>query len=131
MESVLRGYEAFNRGDLEAAAQGFSPDFELRVPPIVPDTGPYRGRDGLRRLRETWETGFEDLRFEIEEVIDAGDRVVVMASVCGRGRDSGADVRTPSFPYIWTFRDGQVVSMEPRPNRAAALEAVGLEGRSG
>jgi ketosteroid isomerase-like protein len=102
-------------------------DFELRMPPLVPDAGTYRGVEGMRRLRETWEAGLDDFRIEIEEVIDAGDKVLVMAAACGTGRDSGAEVRSPSFPHIWTFRDGEVVRMEPRQNRAAGLKAIGRD----
>jgi ketosteroid isomerase-like protein len=128
VERVVAGYDAFNRGDLDALTQGMSPDFELRMPPIVPDPDTYRGPDGMRRLRETWEAGFDDFRIEIEEVVDAGDKVLVMAAVCGTGRDSGAKVRSPSFPHIWTFRDGEIIRIEPRQNRDAGLKAIGRDG---
>ena len=68
----------------------------------------------------------EEFRLEVEETIDAGDRVVVMAAVRGAGKDSGADVSTPTFPIIYTLRDHQVVRMEALPTRAEALAAVGL-----
>ena len=54
---------------------------------------------------------FDDLRFEIEEVIDAGDEVVVMASVHGVGTDSGVPVKSPSSSHIWTFENGRPVRM--------------------
>ena len=50
----------------------------------------------------------------------------MMAAVCGTGKDSGAEVRTPTFPIIWTIEGDQVVRMEARPTRAEAFEAVGL-----
>jgi ketosteroid isomerase-like protein len=128
VERVVAGYEAFNRGDLDAVAEGLSPDFELRMPPIVPDPETYRGPDGMRQLHETWGAGFDDFHVEIEEVIDAGDKVLVMAAVCGTGRDSGAEVRSPSFPHIWTFLGGEIIRMEPRPNRNEGLKAIGRDG---
>ncbi len=63
---------------------------------------------------------------EIEEVIDAGDRVVVMASVSGTGKDSGGRRADPTFPFIWTIRDGQAIRVEALPTRAEALKAVGM-----
>jgi len=126
VEIVRRGYEAFNRGDLDAALEAFSPDAEWGVPDVLPDTGPYNGPEGVRRFWASWRETFEDFRVEIEEFIDAGDHVIAQASVRGRGRDSGVEVDTPSFPHVWTLRDGQVVKVEMLPNKALALERVGL-----
>ena len=126
VERVLRGYEALNRGDVDGAVQGLSADCEIELPPMLPEAGTHQGRDGLRRFWETWRDTFEEFRLEIEETIDAGDRVVVMASLRGTGKDSGAEVHTPTFPIIWTIRDGQAIRMEAHPTRAAALEALGM-----
>ena len=127
VEGVLRGYEALNRGDLDAAVAGLAPDCDLTLPPILPEAADgYHGREGLRRFWAAWRDSFEDFRMEVEEVIDAGDRVVVMAAACGTGADSGAEVRTPSFAIIWTLEDGQAVRMEAHPTRAEAMEVVGL-----
>jgi hypothetical protein len=49
-----------------------------------------------------------------------------MAGISGIGKGSGAEVRTPSFAQIWTFRDGVPVKMESLPNRATAMGELGL-----
>jgi ketosteroid isomerase-like protein len=126
VEGVLRVYAAVNRGDLDAAVAGVSPDCEVRLPAILLEAGAFQGREGLRLFWEVWRDTFEDFRMDIEEVIDAGDMVIVMAAVCGTGKDSGAEVRTPTFPIIWTVQDGEAISMQALPTRAQALEAVGL-----
>ena len=54
VERVLGGYDAVNRGDLEAAVQGLSPDCELMLPPMLPEADAYQGREGLRSLWERW-----------------------------------------------------------------------------
>jgi ketosteroid isomerase-like protein len=130
VERIMRAYDAFNRGELDAGLDGIAPDFELVAPAIVPDPDSYRGADGVNRLRELWQGSFEDFRIEIEEVVDGGDKVLVMAAVCGRGRDSGAEVRSPSFANVWTIRDGQAVRMDSLPNRAAGIEALEATDRS-
>ena len=61
-------------------------------------------------------------------MIDTGDKVVVMASVCGKEKGSGAEVRSPTFPQIWTIQNEQPIRMEALRNKAAALEALGLNG---
>ena len=126
VEGIVRGYEALNRGDLDGAVEGISPECEVIMPPMLPEADSYQGRDGLRKMWAAWRESFDGFRMEIEETIDAGDKVVVMASLRGKGTDSGADVRTPTFPIVWTVRDSQAVRLEAFPTRAAALEAVKL-----
>ena len=115
-----------NRGDLDAAVAGVSPDCDLELPPMLPEADTDQGRLGLRHVWEIWRDSFEEFRMDVEEVIDAGDKVIVMAAACGTGKDSGAEVRTPSFAIIWTVQDDVAISMRALPTRAAALEAVGL-----
>ena len=126
VEGVLRAYAAVNRGDLDAAVAGVSPDCEVELPEILLEANTFQGREGLRLMWEVWRDTFEDFRMDIEEVIDADDKVIVMAAVCGTGKDSGAEVRTPTFPIIWTVRDGEAISMQALRTRAQALEATGL-----
>ena len=130
IERIRRGYEAFNRGDLADAAKDFDPNLEWKIPFQLPDSPPdetYRGPEDVIRFWQTWRAAFDDFRIELEEIIDAGDQVIVFGAVRGRGAGSGADVTTPSFPQVWTFGDdGRPVRVEMYPTRAEALEAVGL-----
>jgi ketosteroid isomerase-like protein len=61
----------------------------------------------------------------VREIIDAGDRVVVLATYTARGRSSGAQ-RQNEDGYVWTLRDGKAVSFEWFRNQADALKAAGL-----
>ena len=130
VERVRRGYAAFNRGDLADAAKDFDPNIEWRIPFQLPDSPPdetYRGPEGVLHFWETWRSAFDDFRLELEEIIDAGDRIIVFAAVHGRGAGSGAEVQTPTFPQVWTFgEDGRPVRVEMYQTRAEALDAVGL-----
>src|SRR6476660_2110600 len=76
---VERGYRAFLDGDLEAMAALLDPEVEWRGV----DYGPWdqHDRDGvLGVLTERLEEGY---RVELEECIDAGDRVVVCFRAAG------------------------------------------------
>ena len=126
VDRLLNAYEALNRGDFDAVSANLRDDFEFIPPPMLLETGVFKGPDGLRRLWETYTETFADFRAEVEEVIEAGDRVIVMAAVAGTGGDSGLAVRTPSFAWVWTFDGDTAVRMEAMPNRATALEAVGI-----
>jgi ketosteroid isomerase-like protein len=139
VEQVLRGYEALNRRDIEAALVGLSPDIVWLAPEALPEgEREFHGHEGVMEFWRMWHETFEEFRAEIEETTDAGDDVMVMVMVMvmvrlhGRHKDSGAEVVTQSFPHVWTMRDGEVVRMEMYTNRATALGALGLsEERSG
>ena len=121
----MAAYDAINRGDFDAVGRHLHGDFEFIPPPMLPEGGVYRGRDGIRELWEAYKETFADFHIEVEEVIDGGDQVIVMAAVAGTG-SSGLEVRTPSFGWVWSFEDDVAVRMEAMPNRATAIEAVGL-----
>jgi ketosteroid isomerase-like protein len=130
VEIVRHGWDAFERGDGEAALAPFAFDVEFDVSRDiwgdVVGGGLYRGVEGiadwLRDLYEAWET-FE---MKAEEVIDAGgDQVITVLSARGRGRASGLEVEHHPAG-VATLRDGKVARLVWYPNRAEALEAVGL-----
>lgn len=122
----MRIYADLNRGNLEKVGQALDRDVEVQVPPMLPDPGPFRGREEAERFFGMWWEIFDDFELVIEEMLDAGDRVLAMALVRGRGKDSGVAVETPSFGQLWTLRDGIVTRIEMYPTRAVALEALGL-----
>ena len=70
---------------------------------------------------------WEEIRFEPNEYIDAGDRVVVVARLIGRGKKSGVEV-SRDWAYVWTVRGGKALRMEGYATRDEALKAVGLAG---
>jgi ketosteroid isomerase-like protein len=61
----------------------------------------------------------------IEEIIDAGDRVVLSAHHRGRGRGSGIKVDARYYE-VYTLRDGKIIRVDEYTERIAALEAAGL-----
>ena len=127
VEMVRRGFEAFNRGDLEGVAAEFAPDFEYVASGTIPGVGGvYRGPEGYRRFQEAFWAEFADGRAEINELIEAGDQVLVSATVRGRGKQSGVEASW-DFWQLWTVQDGKVVRGQAFISRAEALEAAGLE----
>jgi ketosteroid isomerase-like protein len=68
---------------------------------------------------------FSDARAEINELIDAGDRVLVGTTARGRGKQSGVESGWHLW-HLWTLRDGKIVRGEGFTDRDEALEAAGL-----
>ena len=62
----------------------------------------------------------------MEELIDAGDDVVVVTRIRGRGIASGAEVRSNSFAQVARVRDRKIRRWEIYDRAQDALEAAGL-----
>jgi ketosteroid isomerase-like protein len=84
-----------------------------------------RGPASVSEFFRRWIGPFDEWGYEVGEVIDAGDSVVVHIHQWGRGKGSGAVVDN-RFWQAWTIRDGKVVQVTHHPEKAQALKAVGL-----
>ena len=72
-----------------------------------------------------WLSEWSNFTIAAEEVIEAGDSVVVAACQRGEGKESGIEAELRYF-QVWTFRGRHVIRIEQFRDRAEALEAVGL-----
>ncbi len=125
VEIVRLGYERLNGGDLDGVLQLCAADFEFRDLPALPGSGVFIGHDAFRAWYAQLNDAFEELRFEPEDFIDAGDHVVVVNHATGRGMGSGAMVEM-HFSNVWTLSDGKIVRQITYSDHAEALEAAGL-----
>ena len=75
----------------------------------------------VREIYEAW----EDFAETNAEIIDAGERIVALQTISGRGRASGIDVESDGA-LIWTIRDGLIARVEVFADRGEALAAAGL-----
>jgi ketosteroid isomerase-like protein len=87
--------------------------------------GTYEGVDGANEFLAEWLENFEQWVLDVEEVFDAGDRVVVIARQQGKPKRGGPEVEM-RFAQVWTFREGLIARMEMYADREEALEAAGL-----
>jgi ketosteroid isomerase-like protein len=123
---VLRGYEAFNRDDVDGALDQLHAEITWHTYLVPgPGGGTYHGHDGVRELWRDARNVFGEFRNEPERVIAAGDRVLAFVRVCGRGKGSGVEVEA-KIVHVYTFRDGKVASVESYEDRDEAMRTVGL-----
>ena len=132
--AVLRGtrlgMEAFNRRDVDAAVLAAHSDFETNPPREFVELGffesSYRGPEGFRKYMSTWsEVLGPELAVQPAELIDLGDRVVLLADLVGRAQASGAPF-TGKIATVSTLKDGRATGVQMYLAHAEALEAVGL-----
>ena len=129
VDLVRRVYAAAARGANEAAFDLYAPDIEWDVTPSAAaqfDLEPvYHGHEGVRRFWRDYLSAFERLDFELEELIDAGDRVLAVVHERASGRCSGIAFDNRVFA-VWTLRNGEIARMGVYLDRDEALEAAGL-----
>src|SRR5713226_9136906 len=82
VEIVRRAYESFNRWaahpeDEPLVNPEVHPEVEFHTYPNAPEAGVYRGRDAVIAYNQRLFEQFESVRIELDEVLPAGDRVVV------------------------------------------------------
>ena len=123
---VRRGNAAVNRRDFNLVLTGIDPRIELHTGPVFPDVGAiFHGHDGFREVwREVLEA-FEDFRFDPQELLDLGDRLLLTTEMSGHGAGSGVSIRQHVF-QLFTLRRGLVVRQDEFMDHAEALEAAGL-----
>ena len=86
------------------------------------------GLDQLARVIKDWMQSWEKVTLAAEQVIDAGDQVVVIAEWRGRGKASGVLTKW-RYGGVWALRDGKVTSLISYTDPGEALEAAGLSER--
>jgi len=127
VEIMRRSLDATNRGDMEEALTYIDPDGELHSAIIGGAEGNvYRGHDGFRRWYAETEATFEELRTELTEFRDLGDRVVGLGRIYARGRESGAELDSATG-WVFTLRNGKILKAEGFLSPDEALKAAGLE----
>jgi ketosteroid isomerase-like protein len=85
----------------------------------------YHGPAEVREFLGHWAAAFDDFGFEAEEMVDAGDAVLIRLHQWGRGKDTGAQVDSRTW-QLFTFHDGRIVHCRGYATKAEALEAAGL-----
>ena len=89
----------------------------------------YRGPAGYRAYIDgTSDVWGADVRLEPTELIDMGDRVVVLADMPMRAQASGVTLGE-TYACVQTLKDGRVIRQRDYLNQAEALEVVGLRTR--
>ena len=100
-------------------------DAEWVNPPDAVEPGTRRGAEAFNQAIASVFATWDDVRFDTERVIDAGDDVVALGILRGHVRAAEMEIDSP-HGEVWTFRDGRVARMRWFNTHREALEAAGL-----
>src|SRR5215213_7162901 len=120
-DRLRHAYAAFN--------SGAGLDWSLIDPSIQHDQtkglfldGVFYGPEGVRAALEEVESDWEGLSYELIEVVELGDRVLVLLRMTARVRDSQAELDA-QVAHVWEFRDGRAVRWDVYGDHATARRA--------
>jgi ketosteroid isomerase-like protein len=116
--------EAWQRGELDVSL--LDPDI-IYEDTILPDRAGeiYRGHEGVVRSTERLFDVAEWMVVDLEQILEAGDRVVSIHRVRAKARYTGIEFEM-RMAYVWTFRDGKVIHYRSFRDPQRAIEAASL-----
>jgi ketosteroid isomerase-like protein len=100
----------------------FHEDIEWDAPDSIPFGGSYHGHDGVGSFFSLLPEYWEELRVEPQEFIDAGETIVVLIRLSGKG--AGGSIDSKSL-HLWRMRDGKAATFREYPDTARVLQALG------
>jgi steroid delta-isomerase-like uncharacterized protein len=106
----------------------FAPNVLLQTP-----DGPIAGHEGALALLQTYHTAFPDFRIIIQELLDAGDQVVLQYRFTGTHRGplagfppGGRQVNTPPGIAIIRVEGGKISGAQFAWDKYALLQQMGV-----
>ena len=124
---LRRGYEAFNRGDIDTVMGLMDPNIEWQEPDVegLPQRGTHHGpEDVANNVFGAIVGNWDSFQAVPEDFMDAGDRVVVLGHLAGTGKASGRTLDAP-YAHVLTLRDGKAVHFRAYADTANALQSLG------
>ena len=121
---VRQLYDAFAHGDVSSALGALDPQVEWRVPSGSPYAGIYRSPQAVAeqvfgRLMQEW----DDWQMSVDQVLDAGEHVVVLGTESGTHRRTGRRAEA-SAAHVLRLRNGKVVAFTDYVDTHAVAQAT-------
>jgi len=107
--------DAYVNGELDRALGAFADDVEWQS--RIGER--FRGPEGVAEAVRRCTGAFADYEFEVQELIDLGDSVVMVLRQVGRGKGSGAPVEV-TMGWLYTLRNGRITEVRMYAGREEA-----------
>ena len=121
IEVLHKLYDAWNAGDFEAGQPHLHPDIVWRPSGQFPGfEAVYRGPEGVWQFWQTMMEAWEQMRVEVDRIVEESGKIVVGLHFDAIGKESGARVEL-AVAHVWRVEDGLVVSYRAHPTFDEAL----------
>jgi ketosteroid isomerase-like protein len=127
IETILSGYAAWNRRDVDSLAKMLEPDAEF-VPIEQSMMQTFTGPEGMRYFFEASMEVWKEFLFMPVTFIPIGDRVLVELDVRGTAQGSGIVIEE-HWAHVYDQRDGRLVRFQAFRGADEAREALSYPER--
>jgi ketosteroid isomerase-like protein len=126
-EIVRAVYDAWNRDDFEGLRRHLHPDIEWRSSSYFPGLEPlYSGAEAVRGWWHALRDPFDSWTIDVNEMREAGDRIVTFVCFHATGKESGVTVDLP-FAHVFEFEGDLIRRYRSFESADEALAAAGLD----
>jgi ketosteroid isomerase-like protein len=122
---VRQGFDALSRGDLETWRSLMHPEVEWHDQAAMPGSDPHAGIDDVQAEMERWLGNWHELSYEIQELIEDGDEIVVVVRRSGR-QNPEDDLAVDVAAYVILVEDGKLRRFTGYSDRESAVRGGGL-----
>jgi ketosteroid isomerase-like protein len=126
--ATLSAWGAWARGDIDLTLVRLAPDFHIELQPEWVAAGmrsSYEGYAGVRERAADQHEVWQRMEFIPQELVDAGDVIVVLGSYHVRARGSGIEFNSPIGSVFWLER-GLIVREHDFGSWEEALRVAGV-----
>jgi uncharacterized protein len=108
VDALRNGYEAFAKGDIDAAFQNFADDIIWRgTGESVPGGGTYHGIDEIKnKWLPEFAANYQDFGQSVDQILDCGDYVIGLGT--SRATVAGQLIEA-RFCHVWKYSGDKVV----------------------
>ena len=119
-------YKSFEQRDIPAVLNLFDPSIEWIAAENSPAAvgSPYHGRDEVREgVFMRIAAGFEGFTIKVDELLDAGDKIVMLGYYLGTRKATGKYFKA-QVAHIWTIADGKAAKFQQYTDTYQMAEIV-------
>lgn len=122
-DTLEQGYEAYGRGDIEAAMESWHDDirWEGSNSDRIPGSGTHDGKQAIAGALQDTATAYDEFTVHPDEFIEDGETVVVLGHThLSKG---GRSEQVP-FVHVWRFEGGKAKRVQLLTDTAVAAEVL-------
>jgi hypothetical protein len=132
-ERILRMIDTANASAWDPATIESWVHPQARAYPARDFPGPdvYVGREDVMGFVREWSSTFDDLRWDVDQLLDLDETVLVLARMVGTSGTTGAAVDWPFGGIFGDWRDGMFAEVRFFMDHEEARRAAGIDREAG
>ena len=122
-DTLQQGYEAYGRGDLEAAMADWHDDirWEGSNSSRIPGSGTHEGKQAIAGVLQETVAAYDEFTVTPDEFVESGDTVVALGHT---HLSKGGRAEQIPFVHVWRFEGDKVKRVQLLTDTAVAAEVL-------